>query len=338
MRDPRTEAFLDRGQWQWTYDPNVTFDQIDISYSADNPARLNRRIDDERVLQYAEEMQSGVEFPAIILMTPSDRGEALYDVATGMHRLNAADTAQSKAPKHIDAYVVTEPDKYRREFLTRSANTIEGRGVSLQEQIMHIIHLHEQFNVSIPTLCKEWHVKEHTVRTHLRAEQARKRARDTAGIDLTATKLSLTAQGQLNSSIHSDRVFSEAVKFIYNYKPSMSAVDDICKAIKETREEAQALQVVAEYVEGQKQRQEKEKARTARTRTGPAQSMISNAARFNKQVSAGIDQLFLSSLTGPDKQKARTVIDDMVFNANRILGELDRIEQINARAKLLVAV
>jgi len=342
MEDPRTEAFLNRGQWHWTYAPSVTFDQIDIAYSADNPARLNRKIDDERVLQYAEEMQDGVEFPAIVLVTPSDRDQFPYDVATGMHRLNAADMAQKKdpkRPKHIDAYIVTEADKYRREVLTFMLNTIEGVGVRPQEQIMHIIHLHEKFDVSITTLCKEWHVKEYSVRTQLRAEQARKRARDLADIDLNTTKLSTTMQGTLHTAIQSDRIFSEVVTFIYNHKPSASTIDEICKTVKDNvRDEARGLEIVRGYVQAAKERQEKEKARTARVKTGPAQTMIYNAQRFNKHVLRGIDQLYLTSLTTTDKTKARAVIDDMISNSKRILAELDRIDQINARKHLTVAV
>lgn len=329
MRDPRTEAFLDRGQWHWTYEPTVIFDEIDLPYSADNPARLNRKIDDERVLQYAEEMQDGVEFPAIVLVTPSDRGVNPYDVATGMHRLRASDMAQSNAPKRVDAYVVTEPDRYRREVLTRRLNTIEGRGVDNKEQIIHVIYLHEQFKLPISTLAKEWHLKESVVRKHLRAEQACKRARE-FGFDLNRAKISVTTQGMLHSSIHSDRVFGEVVRFVVMHGPPPTVIDDICRNIRDLRDEAQALAIVHSYIQAEEERQERERAKTARTRSGPAQTMIANAGRFNKHVSQGIDLLFLSSLTGPDKMKARAFLDDVISNAKRIIAELDRIEQINA--------
>jgi len=332
MKDPRTEAFLDRGQWHWTYVPKVPFIDIDIAYSAENPARLHRKIDDDRVMQYAEEMEAGIEFPAIVLVTPSVRDRVTYDVATGMHRLNAADMAQSKLPKHIDAYVVTEPDRYRREVLSLQLNTIEGKGDTQHDQVMHVIRLHQEYNRSLVALCKEWHLKEHSVRTQMRAVHARKRAREVADIELGKTRLSVTAQGTLHGSIQSDRVFKEAVTFIYNHRPGPAVIDDLCKAAREhQRDEAKCLEVVRQYVQSAKERQDREKAKTARTHTGPAQAMISNAGRFNKQVSRGIDQLFLNSLTNSDKQKARAVIDDMVINAKRILTELDRIDRINER-------
>jgi hypothetical protein len=329
MRDPKTEAFLNRGQWQWRYEPDVTFDQIDITYSTDNPARLNRKIDDDRVLQYAGEMQDGVQFPAIVLLSPSDRGIVAFDVATGMHRLNAADLAQTKLPKKIDGYVITEADRYRRETLTRRLNTIEGRGADSTEQIMHIIYLHEHYKQSIASLCKEWHVKEHTVRTHLRAEQARKRARQ-FGFNLDRSKLSLNMLGVLQTNLHSDRVFGDVVQFILHHGPPNSTIDDICKSVKDIRDEAQALSVVQTYVKGEEERQSRERAKIARTQSGPAQKMISNAGRFNRQIQQGIDRLFLSSLTEPDKKKARALLDDLVGNAKRVLSELDRIDQINA--------
>lgn len=334
MRDQKTEAFLDRGQWKWKYEPSVPFTAIDITYSADNPARLSRRLDDERVMQYAEEMQDGVEFPGIVLLSPSDREIAQYDVATGMHRLSAADMAQTKTPKHIDAYIVSEPDRYRRDVLTRSLNTIEGRGANLQEQILHVIYLHEKYKQPLSTLCKEWHLKEASVRLYFRAEQAKRRARQ-FGFDLEHAKprLSQSILASMNSALHSDRVFEEVTKFILHHGPSASIVDELCKSVKDIRDEAQALQMIQAHVKAEDERQQRERAKTARTRTGPAQNMMGNATRFNRQVAKGVDQLFLSSLPDPDVMKARALLEEMIENAKRILAELERIEKINANQK-----
>src|SRR5436309_445987 len=125
MRDQRTEAFLERGGWKWKFHEKVELVKIDIQHSAENPARLARKIDDERVLQYAEEMESGVDFPAVVLLSPSDREVLPFDVATGMHRLSAADTAGLLS---LDAYIITEADHFRREILIRQLNSIEGQG------------------------------------------------------------------------------------------------------------------------------------------------------------------------------------------------------------------
>lgn len=331
MREPQTEAFLDRGQWTYEYEGNVSFDQIDIKYSSDNPARLNRKLDEDRVLQYAEHMQEGVDFPAIVLLAPSDLGVYAYDVATGMHRLSAADIAQGKAPKHIDAYVVTEADRYRRELLIRMLNILNGNPPTLVEQVMHIIFLHQNFKQSIVQLCKEWHVKENTVRTHLRAEQTRIRARQ-FGYDLDRVKhLSLTTLGDMNI-VHSDKVFGEIIAFVVHHGVTNAQITEICKSAKTARDEQQALDIVRKFVKAEEERAEKARAKIGRTRPGPAQQMIANAARFVKQVSIGVDRLYLSSLTDADTMKVRALFDEMTVWNKRIQAELDRIERIHRDA------
>jgi hypothetical protein len=130
MKDPKTENFLTRGSWNWQYHAKIDFSKIDLKHSQENPARLARKLDEDRVVHYAIEMQNGVEFPAIVLLHPSSNDSFPYEVATGMHRLEAACYADIRA---LDAYVVTEAEPYRREVLIRQLNTIEGHGVTIRE-------------------------------------------------------------------------------------------------------------------------------------------------------------------------------------------------------------
>lgn len=329
MRDPKTEAFLDRGQWSWRYEEIITSEQIDLVYSANNPARLDRKIDEERALQYAEEMQDGVQFPAIVLVTPSDRGVLPFDVATGMHRLRAADYAQAAKPYKIDAYVVTEADRYRRDVLTRQLNTIEGRGVDAREQIMHVLHLHDLYKQPLALLCKEWHLKEHTVRVYFRAENCKRRARE-QGFDLSRVKLSATSLGKIDTSVHSDKVFNEVIKFVVYHGPPANMIEDVCRQIRDIRDEAQALGVINDLMHAEEEKREKERAKTARTRAEPAQTMISNVQRFNRHASRGVDQLFLAMLGDANRGKARALVEDMIAHAKLILTELERIDRVAA--------
>lgn len=325
MRDLKTEAFLDRGKWTYTYEGNITFDQIDVKFSEDNPARLHRKIDEDRVLQYAEEMQDGEEFPAIVLLTPSERGIFQYDVATGMHRLKAADCAQRENPKHIDAYIVNEPGRYRRDVLIRMLNVIEGVGVSQPEQIMHILYLHETYKEALPKLSKEWHQPIETVRTHFRAEQARHRARK-VGYDLSRMKISMATLGKLNS-IHSDVVFQDAIHFVVNHAPSAAKIEDLCHGIKDCHDEQKARDLVHGFIAADHERRERERAKIGRTRQVQAQLMISNATRFNRQLDKGIEHLHLDALAAMDTRKCRANMEDLITNAKRILVELDRLDE-----------
>lgn len=332
MRDPKTEAFLQRGRWVWAYEQAVPLSSIDTDHARDNPARLNRRFDEERVLQYAEEMDDGVEFPAVVLLTPSDHGVKPFDIATGLHRLSAAELCR-KGTRHADAYVITEPDRYRRELLTRSLNTIEGRGADQSEQIMHIIYLHEHHKQPIATLCKEWHIKEGSVRHYYRAEQCKRRAKS-LGVQLSDTRLRLSQSllGQMNA-LHSDKVFKEFAEFINRHATSVGVVENLCRQLKDVRDEAKALALIQTRADSEQQARQNASQKFGRIRPGPAHAMIANATRFTRQVrTTGINQLGLAALSKEDTVKTLDLMEDIRAVIEGITGEIKRIEAINAAA------
>lgn len=327
MREPKTEGYLARGNWTWVLE-TVPIAKVDLDHAKDNPTRMFRRFDPERVLQYAEQMADGVEFPAVVLMMPSDLGVKPYDVATGLHRLSAAETAKIKT---FEAYVVVEPDPYRRELLARSLNSIEGRGSDQREQIMHIIALHEKHRHPIATLCNEWHVKESSVRHHYRAELSKRRARRVGGsLDNTRLRLSQTLIGQLHA-IHSDAVFGDVVNFATHHASSPAAVEQIWQDVRHVRDEAKALAIVQEHIASEKQNRLNARAKFGRTRPGPAHAMIANATRFVRHAQAtGINQLALASLSGQDKLKTMMLMEEMRALIQEISGEIGRIDKIKA--------
>src|SRR5262252_7348296 len=94
MKDPKVEQLLERGVFVWKYHKRVDFAEIDVKASEENPARLNRRLDDERAYQYGAKMEAGEEFPAIVLLPLLEPHEPFkYIVATGMHRIKGAEVA-----------------------------------------------------------------------------------------------------------------------------------------------------------------------------------------------------------------------------------------------------
>jgi hypothetical protein len=143
MKDPKTEQFLTHGAWKWQYQRHILFADIDRAASKENPSRLLARIDEERVQTYGLAMEEGVEFPAIVVLALDPAVSSYrYLIATGVHRIEAADLA---GLKEFDAYVVAEPDQYRAELLIRRLNTIEGHGVSIRDRVLQILHLHETY-------------------------------------------------------------------------------------------------------------------------------------------------------------------------------------------------
>jgi hypothetical protein len=322
MLDPKTENFLTRGNWSWKYHDIVEFSKIDLKHSRENPARLNRKIDEDRTVHYAMEMQNGVEFPAVVLLHPSDNGKFPYDVATGMHRLTAADVADLTS---FDAYVVTEPDQYRREVLVRQLNTIEGQGVTVRESILQIIMLHEKYpERSLNALAKEWGLKSGSVHAVWRAESAKRRARQ-FGFDFDRAKLTQGASGAL-AGIHSDRVFKEAASFIVNHVPPTATIDEMCRELRTVRDESDSLAIIEKFRDAEEERQARNRAKHARTSPAPAHKLIGNARRFNNQVSKGLEHLYIASL--PGTMQAKVVLEELITNAKRVLAEIERIDSL----------
>jgi hypothetical protein len=324
MRDPKTEAYLNRSKSKWEYKAKVDFDKIDLKHSAENPARLAAKIDEDRAIHYGLEMEAGVEFPAIVLLTPSDNGKFPYDVATGMHRIEGALCARKTG---FDAYVVTEPDAYRREVIIRQLNTLEGRGVTVRESILQVIALHEKFpEKSLTALSKDWGLKFSAISAAWRAEAARKRALN-AGYNLDRMRVGQTVATMLNT-IHSDRVFTKVLELIQEHNPNATIIDELCKRLRSVRDENDAIGIVNQYREGEIEKAERTRARHGRVNTIPATKLIANARRFNNAVAKGLEHLYLSSLTTPATRTAVVTLEELIANAKRVLNEVERIEKL----------
>ncbi len=325
MKDQRTENFLARGAWKWAYHAKVSFSDIDIKSSRENPARHDRLIDDDRVIHYAMEMESGVEFPAIVLIGPAENNKFKHEVATGMHRLTAAETAGRTS---IDAYLVTETEPYRREVLARQLNTIEGHGTTTAEEIRNIISLHRRYpERSLAELSREWNLKLGTVQTAWSAFQGRERAR-IAGFDLDRAKVPQKTAQRLNS-IHSDRVFAAATALVVDRGFNSTVAEEMIVELRKFRNEDDQIGVILKLRQDEEQRVEKQKARTARTPIGPASLLIGHVKKFNNQVAKGLDRLYLDALSKPGILRAN--LEEMIENGKRLIAELDRRAAINTK-------
>jgi hypothetical protein len=76
---------------------------VDIAVAPDLQARTT--LDPDRIAQYADDMQSGVEFPPLRVCRVSDRGDRHY-LVSGFHRYHAAERAGREA---VDCEVFAGP-------------------------------------------------------------------------------------------------------------------------------------------------------------------------------------------------------------------------------------
>jgi len=334
MKDIKTENFLTAGQYKWRYYPKIDFSEIDIKTSKDNPARLLRRVDEDRAISYGLAMEDGTEFPAIVLLTIDGAPPPLkYIIATGVHRYEAATLAHLTS---FDAYVVVEADNYRRESLIRQLNTIEGHGVSIDDRVAQILQLHETYpEHSLKQLASEWNLPENRVKNAHAAQQAIQRGLR-FGHDFVNGKVKLTQTALLAlGGIHSDVVFAKAAHFATVSGASTGDIVTTCRDIKNTRDETSGLAVVTNANDAIVKRNMQSRAKHGRPATQPATAFFGNCRKLTNQADHGIDRLYLSAYS--DKLVARVLCEETIKVLKRVIDELDRIERTEKSAARPIA-
>lgn len=327
MKDPKTEQYLDRGQWAWKYLKRVDFIEIDLKKSEENPARINRRLDELRAQQYGCDMLDGVEFPAILLLNHSDPKSAYkWEVASGMHRLSGAREAGGD---WFDAYVVTEADVYRREVLIRQSNAIEGRGMTVAEQTEHVLFLKRQYpDKSLVDLAKSWSLKLNALTNAYNEDKARDRALRYK-IDLARLRVPQKSAVALGS-IHSEPVFKAAVEFVSDIAGTTSGeIKDMATEIKKARDEKSALEIVKRFRELAEQRLKRAAAKTARTQPTIVNRLISDCKRTNRYFDRSLASLHVAALDRRARSDATEIAKDLIENLKRFLVEVDRVEKMS---------
>jgi hypothetical protein len=326
MREEKTESYLVRGGFKWSYNKSVPFTEIDFKASEDNPARLNRRIDNDRAFQYAQEMETGVQFPAIVLLNlPQPHDGQKWLIATGVHRYTAAGAAGIKAH---DAYLVTEPDLYRREVLCRQLNALEGQGITVSEQITQVLWLNEHYpSKSITQLTKEWGLKLSTVQAAAGEQRTKVRARS-KGWDLERVKVPQKTSLALGA-IQNDNVFEKAVELVCSV-PGVSTSDakEMAAEVKKARDEVSQLATIKKWRVIAEDRARLARSRHGRIAPGAANKVVGDIRRVNNQLVQNMGELHVGALNGAAQQDALILARDCIENLKRFVVEIERVQRM----------
>jgi hypothetical protein len=326
MKDLKVENYLKRGQFKYTYQQFVSFADIDIKASKENPARMTRAIDDLRVTKYACEMIDGVEFPAIVLLNLSGGSQYKWIIATGVHRTCGAIEALLKG---FEGYCVTEPDQYRREVLFKQLNTLEGVGVPIAEQYQIVIDLHlKNPSVSLRQLAKEWDLKLNAVQNALNDHRARQRGLR-LNWDFKQMRTPQKTYMTLNR-ITSDVTYNAATECAINNKLAPSAVEDMVSEVLKTKSESDAAIKIQDIRDAAARAEAKNNARIGKLPQQHANKMLSDAKRFIKHLDKGMDNLYLASLT--DFNKAMDILEQVIDRAKDIKAAIQHIQQVTQAA------
>lgn len=249
MKDPKSEKMLDDQLVDYVYVDEVDIAQIDVEKSLHNQARIDPPLYKETVTQYAEALDNGAEFPALIGYYTSDDKIILID---GNHRLGAH---LKHGTKEVDLYIVDAAQDVI-QALTYAANATHGRPPTEDERVRHAIHL-KDLGYTNKEAAGVVSLSEHKVSTEWSHEQMRRRARK-----LGVTKPWDTIPKNLWSKINanqSDNVFKVLVVFIAASK-SLTRIEigNLVAQVREQTTEDTQLKVIEEFKEAKRNEQRTE--------------------------------------------------------------------------------
>jgi len=325
MLDPKTEELLKSGAYKYHYEKVVQLKDIDLKTSMENPTRLVKQLNDDKVLEYALKMEAKRPFTALLLLTidPAEKRPFKYEIATGCHRVEAANMAGVKV---FDAYVVVEADAYRRELLCRLANTIEGTAPTMRDNLLQICEMHVTHGKPFAELVRSWiGVKLNTVQSFWNEEQAVKRAQK-YGFDPRRHKISRKALQTL-AGIHSEPVFEKAMKTILNFGTTSGEIEHLARDIKKHRDEATAKQVIDDYIIATSASRVKAQAKLGRAKPTKAIQLRGWIRAAVNMMDGGFDKLHLDSM--PDSAMFLVLVEDMQEKLKSLKAELEKVERIN---------
>jgi hypothetical protein len=330
MRDLKVEQYLDRGSYAYEYTEKVPIAKINKKKSRSNPSRAAVRLDEDRAIQYGLAMESGSDFPAIVLLKLENLSPTEADllVVSGMHRLAGFELS---GIAESDAYIINESDEYRIDSLLYSINNIEGRAPTQNEQILKLLALHEKYpHVSLSQLSREWCIKRDAIQNVAKVQRARQRARE-AGYDLERIKI--TTEGlKAIGAIYDDIVFERVCRFINNHAPSGTHILELCKQIRESpRDQRIGLEIVKKCTEEAEFRQREQRAKIGRTPQGRAERYQSRCKSLLKETEEGLEHLHLSTLLRPGDLKI--IWEALITTGKRVIVECDRIIAVRERTK-----
>lgn len=319
MRDPKTEKYLSDGGYHWVFQEKLPLEQIDLAEARTNPARLHHRLDEDRVTTYGVAMLDGADFPGIVVFDDNPKKH----LVTGLHRIGGAREA---AIPVLDAYLVAEPDDYRRYLLTLSINSIEGRAPSMRESLNLAFEALRKFpEAKVDDVAKAFYLKPETLRLYQNQIRAEERA-VRLGIGESFCLLPAVLKLELDR-IQSDVSFARAANALVATKGKGEAARTLAKDVKAARTEEAAQGIVEQYLADFESEQERNRARFGKTPTAIPTRFISRVKGIIRE--QDLSKLALAGIPAARLGEAISVVEqgiDMLTRVRKLL--LDRQQQL----------
>lgn len=239
-QDARIEAWLDAHHVDWTFNPELPLDQIDIRRSLANQARPGEALLPDTVELYTAGYRKGDLFPPIVARRTSRQAKKLV-VIDGNHRTNSAvDAGVTTHP----AYVITCEDETAM-VLMYDANLKNGAQLPKAQRIALAVHLVET-GMEGKVAARQMAVAESEISNARTLNRAALRARDNgvAGWDQIPQGHRLDL-----ARIGSDPVFAATAQLVQKAGLQGGDVKDLVRRVKAARSDDAALVLIGGEIE-----------------------------------------------------------------------------------------
>jgi hypothetical protein len=240
------QALSERYHVAWSYTAQVNTSQFDQESGLHNQARFEA-IDDKTVAEYAQAIERGDVFPAVIAYRKQARGK--LQIIDGNHRL----AAHIEAGTPIDVYeVARDTDRKVIAMMTFSFNTTHGRPTSEAERIHQAIYLVEN-GAGQEAAAAAVNLSPRVLKRALAKNAADKRAAE-VGIRVTEWEtLSATVRNRL-TNISTDEGFKAAAGLAYVAKLDANEVFDLVALLNSSKSSTKQQAIVKSQREAMSER------------------------------------------------------------------------------------
>lgn len=306
-KDPRAESGMKRMGIEWTVE-RVRLCDIDIEQSLDKQARIDKKINEEWVLDYAQARLDGAEFPMVILQKIK---QGRFFVWSGNHRVG---TCSILNELELDAYVVKVHDQRMQDILPRVVNTWEGHRESRTNVLEHVKYVVERHGLRVEEVAKMFSLKPEQVWVALRQDTAEKRLQN---VGFKATEFPKTTALRLNS-ISNDNAMKAAAKLLKDEKIVGDRANQIIDDVKRQSTEHQQMQEVLRW----RKLVEVHKPQNGSTKTPVTRQnrsrLIDTLTRFNKFIS-GVKSATQLQLDDTDAKLAVKLWHEIETQMNKLM-------------------
>lgn len=239
IKDLKAEHGMHTLGIKWEIQQDVPVVDIDMEMSQEHQARIDKKVDESRIIQIAEAIANGVVLPMPILQRMVHKKR--WHIWSGNHRTAGADLFGLKA---IDAYVVSITDLRMQDLFPRVVNAWEGVRESQEAEAAQAAYMCEKHGYSVDEMAKAFNLKTNYLSTCIRANGVASELR-LAGIREDLPKSTLI----LLSPIDNRNVRNSVVRTLLTHKvpPSSEKAKHLISDVKAGKTELQQMGEIARW-------------------------------------------------------------------------------------------